>query len=113
MSNVFPAPSEERTACRSETGQERRRRERLRVCLPVFVRRLDHSQAEIATTLDITRHGLRFKTSKDHYFPRMPLLVTFPYSGLNFVRKEYFGEIVRVEQVNGGKAVAVKFQLSR
>src|SRR5947207_7913673 len=112
MSHVA-APSEERIGCGLETRQERRRRERLRVCLPVYVRRLDHSQPEVTTTVDFTRHGLRFNSSKDHYFPGMPLLVTFPYSGLNFVRTEYFGEIVRVDQVNGGKAVAVKFHLSR
>lgn len=113
MSNLFPIPSEERTGCPPETAQERRRRERLRVCLPVFVCRLDQSHPEVTTTVDITRHGLRFTTSKAHYSVGTSLLVTFPYSGMNFVRKEYLSEVVRVDQVNGGNAVAVKFHLSR
>jgi PilZ domain-containing protein len=111
MSNVLPSPLLERTACRPETHQERRRRERLRVCLPVYVRRLDQSEQEVATTVDITRHGLRFTTSRDHYSRGMSLLLTFPYSFGNLVRKEYLGEIVRVDDLNeGGRAVAVQFR---
>lgn len=110
MSNVFPAPTQ-RLSCSAGNAQERRRRERLRVRLPVYVRRLDHSHAEVAMTVDITRHGLCFSTSKDHYAPGMGLYLTFPYSPENKVRKEYFGEVVRVDDLGSrGCAVAVRFR---
>jgi hypothetical protein len=111
MPSILPALTEERTACRPETREERRKRERLKVCLPVHIRPLGRSQIqEVATTLDITRHGLCFTTSRDHYSLGMSLFLTFPYSSASLVRKEYLGEVVRVDHLpSGGHAVAVQF----
>lgn len=114
MSHVLSGPLLERSGCRSETHEERRKRERLKVSLPIHVRPLDRSEqqiAEVAMTVDITRHGLYFATSRDHYQLGMSLFLTFPYCRSTLLRKEYVGQVVRVDTLaNGGRAVAVRFQ---
>jgi hypothetical protein len=112
MRNV-PALLDNRAASCQDNGNERRTRERLKVCLPVHIRPLRSSQqqtGEAAITMDFNRNGLCFATSRNHYHVGMSLFLTFPYSPSTSVRKEYAGEVVRVELLpNGHRAVAVKF----
>jgi hypothetical protein len=113
MSNVLLTRISEGTASNCETGNERRTRERLKICLPVHIRSIGPSQQQIeeaATTLDLNRHGLCFTTSRDRYHVGMRLLLTFPYSSSTLDRKEFVGEVVRVDQLpSSGRAVAVQF----
>ena len=112
MRNLL-APIDNRSASCQDNGKERRTRERLKICLPVHIRPLRPSEqqtGEAATTMDFNRHGLCFATSRNHYQVGMSLFLTFPYSPSTLVRKEYAGEVVRVEELpNGHRAVAVQF----
>jgi hypothetical protein len=92
--------------------QESRRRNRLKVTLPVRVRRVDpcgEPAEELQTTIDFNRHGVFFATSSDHYRTGMKLLVAFPYSP-GAICQEYAGEVVRIEELSDSRyGVAVRF----
>lgn len=113
MGNVPPVLLDQRVFCGNERGKERRSRERVRICLPVHIRSIVPTQRQIeeaTTTLDMGRHGLCFRTSRDHYRLGMSLSLTFPYSPPVMVRKEFVGDVVRVESLSsGGWSVAVQF----
>ena len=113
MQNVLPVSFGARTSFESERAQERRARERLKVSVPVHIRSIDpseHAILEAATTLDVNRHGLCFSTSRGHYQVGMSLCLTFPYSSPVMVRKEFVGNVVRVDSLpNGRRSVAVQF----
>jgi hypothetical protein len=109
---VLPGYLPEGSPCRRETHEERRKQRRLKICRPVHIRLLNHSES--ATTLDIARQGLCFVTKRDHYHPGMSLFLTFlssPYSSLSFEGKECVGDVVRVDPLPyGAWAVAVRFR---
>jgi hypothetical protein len=113
MHNAIPVSFGARTTFENDRAQERRALERLKVSVPVHVRSIDpseHAILEAATTIDVNRHGLCFKTSRDHYHVGMSLCLTFPYSSPVMVRKEFVGDVVRVDSLpNGGWSVAVQF----
>jgi hypothetical protein len=92
-----------------------RRRERLKVSLPLEVRPFDARFAEIADVgevLDFTRDGLYFATCMPHYFMGMRLLVTFPFGKKISAHKKFLGSIVRMEtRPNGTLGIAVRFLL--
>jgi 5-formaminoimidazole-4-carboxamide-1-beta-D-ribofuranosyl 5'-monophosphate synthetase len=100
----------------NDRRNERRILERSKISLPVHIRSIDpseHAILEAATTLDVNRHGLCFSTSRDHYQVGMSLCLTFPYSSPVTVRREFVGNVVRVDSLpNGRRSVAVQF-LSR
>ena len=107
MSNVLVVPVEGHTASEHHGREERRKRVRVKLPLAVHVRILDRPVEEVAKTLDISRYGLCFTTSGDHYRPGMPLLLTLPCCA-GSVR--CLSEIVRVRVLpNGSCAVAVRF----
>ena len=107
MSNVLLVPAEGHTASEHHSREERRKRERVKAPLPVHVRLLDQPVEELTKTLDITRYGLCFTTSRDHYRLGMPLFLTLPYCA-GSVR--CLSEVVRVGGLpNGSRAVAVRF----
>ncbi len=59
-----------------------RRRERLKMSLPLEVRPFDARFADVVDVgevIDFTRDGLYFATCMPHYFVGMRLLVTFPF----------------------------------
>jgi hypothetical protein len=92
--------------------QESRRRNRLKVTLPVRLRPVDprdQPAEELQTTINFNRHGIFFATSGDHYRTGMKLLVAFPYSP-GAICQEYAGEVVRIEKLSDGRCgVAVRF----
>ena len=113
MHSALPLLAHAHTSFENDRRNERRTLERLKISVPVHVRSIDpseHAILEAATTIDVNRHGLCFSTSRDHYHVGMSLCMTFPYSSPVMVRKEFVGNVVRVDALpNGGRSVAVQF----
>jgi hypothetical protein len=113
MHNALPLSIHAHTTFENDRRNERRILERLKISVPVHVRSIDpseHAILEAATTIDVNRHGLCFSTSRDHYQVGMSLCLTFPYSSSVMVRKEFVGNVVRVDSLpNGRRTVAVQF----
>jgi CheY-like chemotaxis protein len=85
---------------------ERRRRLRTRISAPVRVRTnsgaLQH--AEVCTTVDASRDGLLFTTSRTDYTQGMDLAITFPYSGASGgVQHERTAIVARVFEMPEGR----------
>jgi len=108
-----PQLIEVHSAFENDGRNERRTLERSKISLPVHIRSIDpseHAILEAANTLDVNRHGLCFSTSREHYQVGMSLCLTFPYSSPVMVRKEFVGNVVRVDSLpNGRRSVAVQF----
>jgi len=94
---------------------EARRRERLKVSLPIEVRPFDArfmDIADVGEVMDFTRDGLYFATCMPHYFMGMRLLVTFPFGKKISAHKKFLGSIVRMEdRPDGAMGIAVRFLL--
>jgi hypothetical protein len=92
-----------------------RRRERLRVSLPVQVQPFDARFIDIidvGEVSDFTRDGLYFSTCMPHYFMGMRLIVTFPFGEQASAHKRFLGTIVRLEdRPDGNRGIAVRFIL--
>lgn len=92
-----------------------RRRERLKMSLPLEVRPFDARFADVVDVgevIDFTRDGLYFATCMPHYFVGMRLLVTFPFGEKISAHKKFLGSVVRVEdRPKGSVGVAVRFVL--
>src|SRR5580704_8167189 len=92
-----------------------RRRERLRVSLPVQVQPFDARFIDIidvGEVSDFTRDGLYFQTCMPHYFMGMRLIVTFPFGDQASAHKRFLGTIVRMEdRMDGNRGIAVRFLL--
>ncbi len=93
---------------------ERRRQLRLKFSRPVRVgseAKYGHVE-EVRNTLNVSRDGLYFTTSLEHYRVGMLTAVTFPYSPVDPVKTEEMGEVVRVERLGDGRTgIAVRFLL--
>lgn len=92
-----------------------RRRERLKVSLPVHVRPFDARYAEIedvAQVIDFTRDGLFFRTCMPHYGLGMRLIVTFPYGDKVSAHRRMLATVVRLDHFDDGtRGVAVRVLL--
>jgi hypothetical protein len=92
-----------------------RRRERLKVSLPVQVQPFDARFIDIidvGEVSDFTRDGLYFSTCMPHYFMGMRLIVTFPFGDQASAHKRFLATIVRMEdRDDGNRGVAVRFLL--
>jgi hypothetical protein len=92
-----------------------RRRERLKVSLPVQVQPFDARFIDIidvGEVSDFTRDGLYFSTCMPHYFMGMRLIVTFPFGDESTAHKRFLAIIVRMEDhTDGSRGVAVRFLL--
>jgi hypothetical protein len=113
MHSALPLLAHAHGSFENDRLNERRTLERLKISVPVHVRSIEpseHAILEAANTIDVNRHGLCFSTSRDHYHVGMSLCMTFPYSSPVMVRKEFVGNVVRVDSLpNGGRSVAVQF----
>ncbi len=102
-------------AARARASKDGRRRERLKLSLPLEVRPFDARFTEIVDVgevVDFTRDGLYFATCMPHYFVGMRLLVTFPFGEKISAHKKFLGSIVRMEdRPDGSAGVAVRFLL--
>jgi hypothetical protein len=64
---------------------------------------------EVCTTLNVSRTGLYFATSMDHYFPGMNVIVTLNFHSDNPMRQEYIADVVRLERLEDHKwGVAIR-----
>jgi CheY-like chemotaxis protein len=86
---------------------ERRSRRRALISAPVRVRSIDvtgNNIDEVSTTLDVSRGGVLFVSSKRTFAKGMEVAVTFPYSKSPVaVQAEQTGRIVRVTEMSDGR----------
>jgi hypothetical protein len=112
---VYTPHSAAYSHARRKPSRESRRRERLKMSLPVEVRPFDARFVDIADVgevVDFTRDGLYFATCMPHYFVGMRLLVTFPFGKKISAHKKFLGSIVRMEErPDGAMGIAVRFLL--
>ena len=103
------------SAAAAKASKDGRRRERLKLSLPLEVRPFDARFAEIVDigeVVDFTRDGLYFATCMPHYFVGLRLIVTFPFGDKVAARRKFLGSIVRMDDLGNGKSgVAVRFVL--
>jgi hypothetical protein len=96
-------------------SRDARRRERLKVSLPLHVRPFDARYADIedvGQVIDFTRDGLFFRTCMPHYYVGMRLIVTFPYGDKVSAHRRMLATVIRVEHFEGGsRGVAVRVLL--
>ncbi|MGA8142523.1 MAG: hypothetical protein WB987_01385 [Candidatus Acidiferrales bacterium] len=106
--------SENPASLRQHSGNGRRR-ERLRISLPVQIQPFDARFIDIidvGEVSDFTRDGLYFSTCMPHYFMGMRLIVTFPFGDQASAHKRFLGTIVRMEdRADGNRGIAVRFLL--
>ena len=91
-------------------GAERRREPRSKLAQPIRIRVL-HADfpAETCKTTNVSRNGLYFITSTNHYFPGMTIYVTRNYHPDDPMNKEEIGEVVRIDNLKDGRTgVAVR-----
>lgn len=95
---------------------DRRKRRRALISAPVRVRSAEANNMpdEISTTVDVSRNGFLFVTSRADFSRGMVVAVTFPYShSPAAVQAERPGRVVRVHQTPDGlRAVAIGFEAS-
>src|ERR1700686_2422624 len=67
---------------------------------------------EVCTTLNVSRNGLYFATTSEHYFPGMNVIVTLNFCTDDPMQREYIGDVVRVERLEEDKwGVAIRILL--
>ena len=93
---------------------DRRRRRRVKVSAQVRVRTTDAKVdpfTEVATTIDVSRDGILFSSSRQDFWKAMSVGVTFPYSTApNALNSEQPAEVVRTLDLGNGQfGVAIQF----
>ena len=110
-----PQANEKRPTRAPRSKPDARRRERLKISLPVHVRPFDPRYAdveEVAQVIDFTRDGLFFRTYMPHYCVGMRLTITFPYGDKVSAHRRMLTTIVRVDHFDDGtRGVAVRVLL--
>lgn len=103
------------SASPAKARRDARRRNRVKLSLPVRVCPFDPRFQEIedvGEVVDFTRDGLYFATCMPHYFVGMRLVVTFPFGDKVVAHRKFLGSIVRMEDLGEGKSgIAVRFLL--
>lgn len=112
-SNIAGALSKANPGSQSASPKDARRRERLKLRLPLQVRPFDARFIDIedvGEVVDFTRDGLFFVTCMPHYLVGMRLIVTFPFGEKASAHHRFLGSVVRLqERKNGTIGVAVRF----
>ena len=95
--------------------RDARRRQRLKISLPVHVRPFDprfEGIEDVGHVVNFTRDGLYFRTCMPHYFLGMRLIVTFPYGDKISAHRTFLVTVVRLEnRRDRSRGVAVRFLL--
>lgn len=120
-STVNPANSKPKTAgTPAQTlpdGIDRRRRKRAKITAQVHVRAKNSSQSfeEVCKSIDVSRDGLLFTSSRAGFWKGQELDVTFPYStAAGALNQAQVAEVVRVvEQPDKTHAIAVQFHAAK
>jgi hypothetical protein len=89
---------------------ERRQVQRENLSEPVLICPCDPEYPEeVCTTLNVSRNGLYFTTTTEHYFPGMNVIVTLNFHSDDPMQHEYIGDVVRLERLEDGKwGVAIR-----
>ncbi|MGA8223027.1 MAG: hypothetical protein WB780_15370 [Candidatus Acidiferrales bacterium] len=119
MATAIQAPSPSRVSFEKDSERKEqarkngRRRERLKLRLPVQVRPFDARFIDIedvGQVMDFTRDGLYFITCMPHYLLGMRLIVTFPFGEKASAHHRFLGSVVRLEdRPDGTRGIAVRF----
>ena len=115
MSTTTPASAEAKTkaAGSSHNGVERRRRKRAKISAQVHVRVTNAPEPfeEVTRSVDVSRDGLYFVTSRAGYWKGQPLEITFPYSSAaGSLNQAQPAEVVRTSDEGAGQyGIAVQF----
>ncbi|HVA71998.1 MAG TPA: response regulator [Candidatus Limnocylindrales bacterium] len=93
---------------------DRRHRRRVKISAPVRVRHTDTSfvnEFDLTMTIDVSREGLLFETSRATYQPNQEVAIVFPYQPASWEpMKEQRGQVVRVARASEKRfSVAVAF----
>ncbi|HTV60399.1 MAG TPA: response regulator [Verrucomicrobiae bacterium] len=101
----------------ASNGIERRRRRRVKISAQVHVRAVNSPEPleEICRSVDVSRDGLLFVTSRPGYWKGQTLDVTFPYSdAAQALNQAQRSEVVRTAPIEGGlHHVAVQFHAAK
>jgi hypothetical protein len=92
------------------SSKERRQAPRENLSLAVRIRPCDpRYSGEVCTALNVSRTGVYFATSTDHYFPGMNVLVVLNYRAGDPLHRELMGDVVRLEKLDNDKwGVAIR-----
>lgn len=111
--NISRVPFENDSDREQQPRKDGRRRERLKVRLPLQVRPFDArfiDIEDIGEVMDFTRDGLYFVTCMPHYLLGMRLIVTFPFGEKATAHHRFLGSVVRLEdRPDGTRGIAVRF----
>lgn len=104
--------SSSETAGARSKPEDRRRRRRALISAPLRVRGVyaaSNGPDEISTTVDVSRHGILFISTRIDFVQGMTVAVTFPYSKSAVpAQAEQPGRVVRVSRMPDGRfAVAI------
>jgi len=90
--------------------KERRQAQRENLSEPILICPCDPEYPEeVCTTLNVSRNGLYFATTTEHYFPGMNVIVTLNFHSGDPMPREYIGDVVRLERLEDGKwGVAIR-----
>jgi hypothetical protein len=106
------ALADTRTVNSDNRSGERRNVGRCQLRLPIRVRTKNASQQEqeITNTVNVSRTGLRFITTKA-YAPGLELLIVYPYwATQDPFNREYAARVIRIDSLpDGTQDVAVQF----
>ena len=93
--------------------KNRRLAHRAKVAQPVRIRPFDSQYPEeVCTTVNVSRGGFYFTTTKVHYFVGLEVQVTRNFQPGDPTNREEMGDVVRVERLKDGKwGVAVRVLL--
>jgi CheY-like chemotaxis protein len=98
-------------------GVDRRRRKRAKITAQVHIRAKNSAQAfeEVCKSVDVSRDGLLFTTSRKDYSRGQQLDVMFPYSSAaGSLNQAQVAEVVRVvDQPGNTFAIGVQFQAAK
>lgn len=94
--------------------QDRRHRRRVKISAPVRIRHLDMLQAnefDLTMTVDVSREGILFESSRQNYTAGQEVAIVFPYAQASWDPvKEQRGQVVRVARASEKRfSIAVAF----
>jgi CheY-like chemotaxis protein len=99
------------------TGAERRRRRRAKICAQLRARpaHATHLFADICKTIDVSRDGVLFSSTRKDYAKGQRLEITFPYtSAADEFNQPQMAEVIRASQHPDGTVnVAIEFLSAR
>lgn len=112
---VHPSNVPDTSASSANASKKSRRRERLKISLPLQVQPFDarfSDVVDVGEVIDFSRDGLYFASCMPHYFVGMRLLMTFPFGQKASTRKKFLAVVLRMEsRPDGSVGIAVRFLL--